>query len=153
LRFLTTQYSLSTQSLDLYFAGCNGPHCSGCHNSETWDFEIGKEVSAKDLFNDLYPKFVLSSAVIKQIMLFGGEPLDQPLDELTVFISKVTSLNIPIWLFTRYELEDIPFSLRIKFNYIKTGRYLEEHKVNNYKMYGINLATSNQKISKRGVDY
>jgi glutaminase len=38
-------------------------------------------------------------------------------------------------------------------DYIKTGRYIPELKVNENVHYGINLATSNQKIYKKGIDY
>jgi len=152
LSLLATQYSLSTMSLELYFSGCSGPHCKNCHNTESHDFNNGSKITAIELFTQIESKVNNSYGLVKQIMLFGGEPLDQPLDELTELVNHTNTLNLPIWLFTRYELSEVPSSLRIRFSYIKTGRYLEEFK-GKHTQYGITLATSNQKIYKRGLDY
>ena len=38
-------------------------------------------------------------------------------------------------------------------DYIKTGEYDESLKCENNIQYGIKLATSNQKINKKGIDY
>ena len=38
-------------------------------------------------------------------------------------------------------------------DYIKTGSYIEELKCDDNIQYGIKLATSNQKINKKGIDY
>lgn len=40
-----------------------------------------------------------------------------------------------------------------KFDYIKVGRYVEELKTANHIEYGVVLASSNQHILKKGVDY
>lgn len=150
--FLTTQYTLSKGALEIYFSGCKGPHCKGCHNPETQSFSLGTEVGAKELSSIIKAKVQSFGALIESIMILGGEPLDQPHEELEEFVQALSGLNLPIWLFTRYELSEVPFSLRIKFSYIKTGRYLEEFKGEGTQ-YGITLATSNQKIYKRGLDY
>jgi len=86
-------------------------------------------------------------------MLFGGEPNDQDKDVLLHLLFDLRGLNKTIWLFTRYELNDIPkFELQL-CDYIKCGRYIPELTTEDNIKYGIKLATSNQIIYKRGIDY
>ena len=54
--------------------GC--PHrCHGCHNPETWDFNVGDEFDDK-LKEQISDKIMSFNAIIENIMIFGGEPLD-----------------------------------------------------------------------------
>ena len=86
-------------------------------------------------------------------MLFGGEPNDQNKDELLHLLFDLKSLNKIIWIFTRYELNNIPkFELQL-CDYIKCGKYIPELTTDSNIKYGIKLATSNQIIYKRGIDY
>ena len=62
-------------------------------------------------------------------------------------------MNKPIWVFTRYDIDKVPKEIKSLCNYIKCGRYKPELKCKNNIHYGIELATSNQKIYKKGVDY
>jgi len=78
----------------------------------------------------------------------GGEPLDQPLEELYDMLKNLNTLNKKIWLFTRFELNEVPECIKEQCDYIKTGRYNEKLKTNNYIKYGVKLATSNQQIYK-----
>lgn len=153
MRILATQFTLSMRSFDIYIAGCKPPHCQGCHNPEGWDFALGDEYSPS-YTHKLFEKMDDFYSLIKNIMIFGGEPLDSPLDELMdllVFIN--TAVGKPIWLFTRYSIEEVPEKLKQACSYIKCGRYEEDKKVNNYNQYGITLATSNQRIYKKDIDY
>ena len=93
--------------------------------------------------------------LIENIMIFGGEPLDSPTEDLVdllAFINSATDCK-PIWLFTRYDIEDVPDPVKLICSYIKCGRYEEDKKVDKNEYYGMDLATSNQKIYKKGVDY
>lgn len=154
LKVSNTQYSISTLSLDIYFAGCRGPHCKGCHNPDSWKFE-GEEKDALTLAKEVIKKIKENSFLIKNIMIMGGEPLDQPVEQLYVFIREVKKSKVPVWLFTRYSMEAIPFSIKVHCDYVKTGRYLEDEKVEHstFLSYGIPLASKNQKVLKRGIDY
>ena len=62
-----------------------------------------------------------------------------------------------IWLFAREDLENINPIFKYFCSFIKCGPYIPELKCddNIYKINGIELklATSNQKIYQRGVDY
>ncbi len=156
MRILCTQYTLATKSFEIYVAGCrgvDGQHCKNCHNPETWNFEQG------DIFNVGYFNEKIKSKVtefdllINNIMIFGGEPLDQPTDELEEMLSFLTRLNKPIWLFTRYTFENVPTKIKGYLDYIKCGQYIETLTTDDNIQYGIRLATSNQRIYKKNIDY
>ena len=91
--------------------------------------------------------------MINKIELFGGEINDQNHEELEVFLKDLKSLNKEIWLFTRYDLKDCPkFELEL-CDYIKCGSYIPELICDNNLQYNLRLATSNQHIYKKGIDY
>jgi hypothetical protein len=81
-------------------------------------------------------------------MIFGGEPLDNDHDELLQLLFDLRGLNKKIWLFTRYEFDELPKFILDLCDYVKCGRYLEDLKTDNNIMFGIKLASSNQKIYK-----
>ena len=59
--------------VSLFAQGCDIiPHCKGCFNPDTWDFNNGKEWTdeVEDHFLDL-----INRPYIKRISILGGEPL------------------------------------------------------------------------------
>lgn len=121
----------------LFVQGCDrNPHCKNCFNSETWDFNGGKEWTeeTKNKFMEL-----IDRPYIKRISILGGEPLaEQNLDGVLSLIkeirekypisqnpnsenigksrvledenSKEIRISFPkksIWLYTGYELSEI----------------------------------------------
>lgn len=156
MNILATQYTLSTKSLEIYIAGCNGnPHCINCHNSKSWNYNIGETFSDNYFKNNILSK-IKRFDLIDNIMIFGGEPLDRDIWEdygLVCMFVYLADLNLPIWLFTRYELEEIPDIIKSYCDYIKCGKYIEELTTDDNIQYGIKLATSNQKIYKKAIDY
>lgn len=153
MNIISTQYTLSTKSLEIYLAGCNGqPKCKGCHNPELWDFNIGEDWKTK--MYDIIVKCDEFSNIIEKVMIFGGEPLDNDEKEIIdLLITLNNNTTLDIWLFTRYELADIQEDIKHLCNYIKCGRYDEELLSDDNIQYGIKLASSNQRIYKRGIDY
>jgi anaerobic ribonucleoside-triphosphate reductase activating protein len=153
MKILATQYSLATKSLEIYISGCNGnPKCKGCYNQEGWDFDVGSNYDQKYL-ESIINKVKIFDTLIDNVWILGGEPLDQNTDEFVSFLSDIEKINKTTWLFTRYELENITENISKYFNYIKCGKYLENLATNNNIQYGIKLATSNQKIYKKGIDF
>lgn len=148
MNILYTDFTLQNNALDIYVAGCNGnPHCTSCHNPESWNFSLGKS------YNQEYYEYIrrsvnMFSKLIKRIRIFGGEPLDQNHDELIHMLFDLKSLDKEIWLFTRYEINEVPIEVKKFCNYIKTGRYIPELKCDDNTQFGVKLATSNQKIYK-----
>lgn len=156
MRILGTQYTLNRKSLEIYVSGCKGDdklgRCPNCHNPESWSFNNG-EIYDNEYFELIKEKINEFDDIIENIEIYGGEPNDQNLNELELFLKDLKSLNKTIWLFTRYELDKCPRFEYELCDYIKCGRYIQELLCKNNLQYGFNLATSNQKIYKKGVDY
>jgi anaerobic ribonucleoside-triphosphate reductase activating protein len=153
MNILATQYTLVNRSFEIYLSGCSeDPKCLGCYNPEAQNFDIGEKYT-QNYFNTIRFKVENFSNLIDNIIILGGEPLDQDKEEFKLFATDLKKLNKLLWLFTRFEIDEISSEIKKFFDYIKTGRYLSELKTENNIQYGIKLATSNQKIYKKGIDY
>lgn len=92
--------------VSLFVQGCPF-HCFNCFNSETWDFNGGKEWTeeTKNKFMKLIDK-----PYIKRVSFLGGECLaEQNLDEILSLIKEIRN-SFPektIWLYTGFEWDDI----------------------------------------------
>lgn len=92
--------------VSLFVQGCPF-HCKNCFNSETWDFNGGKEWTeeTKNKFMEL-----INRPYIKRVSFLGGECLaEQNLDEVLSLIKEIR-ISFPektIWLYTGYKIEDI----------------------------------------------
>ena len=94
--------------VSLFVQGCDF-RCPGCFNSETWDFNGGKEWTqeAEDKFIEL-----ASKPFIKRISILGGEPLaSNNLEGVLKLINQIRLLlpEKTIWLYTGYKIEDLGF--------------------------------------------
>ena len=153
MNIVGTQYTLSNRAFEIYTAGCKGnPHCTNCHNPKSWDFNQGV-LCDLDYLQALRKKILNFDTMIDKIMVFGGEPLDQNPAELRLLLKLLSQLGKEVWLFTRYDLEEVPHYVKVTCDYIKCGRYLEELRTDDNTQYGIKLATSNQNIYKKGINY
>jgi len=140
---------LENYALEIYFSGCY-QLCEDCHNPELQDFNLG--TSQELWIEKISDKISEFDSVIKNIWLLGGEPLDNNHFDILNFISKLPN-NKEIWLFTSYSFDGVPQKFKDACNYIKCGKYVKELKTDKNVWYGVNLATSNQKIFKKGLDY
>lgn len=92
--------------VSLFVQGCPF-HCFGCFNSDTWDFNGGKEWTeeTKDKFLEL-----IDRPYIKRVSFLGGEPLaEQNLDEVLSLIKEIR-ISFPkktIWLYTGFTWNQI----------------------------------------------
>lgn len=92
--------------VSLFVQGCPF-HCKNCFNSDTWDFNGGKEWTekAKDKFIKL-----INRPYIKRISFLGGECLaEQNLDEILSLVKQIR-ISFPdktIWLYTGYSYSEI----------------------------------------------
>jgi anaerobic ribonucleoside-triphosphate reductase activating protein len=153
LKIASTQYSIIYNSFEIYLSGCMGnPKCEKCYNKELWDFSIGENYT-KEYFDKIKKKINRFDKIINNIFVLGGEPLDQEKEEFLVLINNLKSMNKMLWLFTRYELKDIDKNILNLFDYVKTGKYIPNLASENNLKYEIKLATSNQTINKKGIDY
>lgn len=89
--------------VSLFVQGCPF-HCFGCFNSDTWDFNGGKEWTEKT--KDKFIKLI-DRPYIKRISFLGGECLaEQNLDEILSLIKLIRN-SFPektIWLYTGYHV-------------------------------------------------
>lgn len=92
--------------VSLFVQGCPF-HCKNCFNSETWDFNGGKEWTKE--IKDKFMKLI-DRSYIKRISFLGGECLaDQNLDGVLDLFKQIRN-SFPdktIWLYTGYKIEDI----------------------------------------------
>ena len=147
MNIVAKDYSMATKSYDIFFSGCKAiPFCEDCHNPEAWDFKCGTDWNLHK--SEIAENVKLFNTLIDKIFLLGGEPLDQDRGEFLECVDFLHSLNKELWLFTRFDITEIPNDLQQKFAYIKCGRYLPELSTNNNIQYGVSLATSNQYIVK-----
>ena len=86
--------------------------------------------------------------MIKSIWVLGGEPLLQDKEELLGMLRYLQLFKLPIYLFTRFEIEDVPEDVKVFCSFVKCGMYDERLRVVENKHFGINLMTSNQYIVK-----
>lgn len=86
----------------IWFHGCSRccPNCIASTMNKTADYE---QLSPAELAD-----WVQSNAGIEGITLSGGEPLQQPIEKLTEFLTLVTrNTNLSVLCYTGYLFEDI----------------------------------------------
>lgn len=97
----------------LFVQGCH-LHCHNCFNSDTWDFNGGKEWTAdvKNTFMKLIEK-----DYIKRVSFLGGDPLaEENCPEILKLIREIKDIyknNKKIWLYSGYTFE-VCWSIPIK---------------------------------------
>lgn len=95
----------------LFVQGCHF-HCKNCFNSETWDFNGGKEWTP-----DVQEEFLklIDRPYIKRVSILGGCPLaDENVSDVLKLVNQIHLLfpNKSIWLYTGYTVNifEIPNS-------------------------------------------
>lgn len=141
-------------AIEIYVAGCNKGkgYCDGCHSPHLWDEDQGRPMN-EEFYENLIDYMQSKEWQFDNIVLLGGEALDNPKEEILDFVQQMKILDKPLWLYTHFELNEIDEEVKQSFDYIKTGRYDESKIDDDHTSYGVCLKTNNQKINKKGVDY
>ena len=139
-------FNLHTSSIDFYISGCNPPHCKNCHNPELFDFNNG--IKYNEFLLNNYNDIIKRLYFVSNMMIFGGEPLDQNIIDLEDFLKIIYKYNKPIWLFTKYEYREVPLNIFKYIHYVKCGRYNESLPSVYLSEFNITLASNNQYIKK-----
>mgnify|MGYP000947965817 CR=1 FL=1 len=129
-----------TASFTIWFSGCD-MKCKNCQNPILWDKNKGHKYTAESV-----AKIVCATCNqlnLKSVVLLGGEPLQQDIQELLFICQQFREAGLKVWLYTGYEFDDIPKDLLPYLSTIKCGRYKDELKQEGFP------ASSNQKIYKR----
>ena len=126
----------------IFAQGC-GHHCKGCHNPQTWDFNKGKSVEVKELFDD-----IMKSVVSKRVTFSGGDPFYQ----VPAFVELAKMLNqegFEIIAYTGFTFEELMsdldndyINLLEQIDYLIDGKFEEDKKSLSLKFMG----SSNQRI-------
>ncbi len=91
--------------VSIFFQGC-AFHCPGCFNSETWDFNGGKEFTDETIERVLT---LCASDVISGLSILGGEPMHPNNLEGTLSLCKAFKKKYPnktIWAWSGYLFDE-----------------------------------------------
>lgn len=113
----------------IFFQGCSlNPKCKGCHNCSIWNPNEGR------FFTEEEQNKVIEhckKSFIKRLVLCGGNPSDQPSEELIGFIKKIKKeTNKPVIIFDGYTFEELQ-EMEERFNIIQEcdilidGRFIQ----------------------------
>lgn len=113
--------------VSLFVQGCNF-HCKGCFNSDTWDFDGGKEWT-KDKENE-FTQLGLKEH-IKGYSILGGEPLSQDENILLLVKNIKQQTNKSIWMWTGFTYENLNEFQKEVISYVDVlvdGQFIEDKK-------------------------
>ena len=118
--------------------------CPGCHSPYLQE-DVGEELTFETLSH-----LIEKHKGITCVCFMGG---NQNTQELLEYLKAIKKKNLKTCLYSGCEsLKDIEILLPY-LDWVKIGRYNELLLTNDNIQYGIKLATSNQHIYKKGVDY
>lgn len=121
--------------------GCS-KNCVDCHNQHLRSQKI-QVIDCDDLINK-----IKSNKFCQGIILGGLEWTEQPA-EMEALIVKSLENDLQVMLYTGLNEKDFSktFAHLLDYKiYIKFGEYIASKRVDNYRSYGVKLASSNQYI-------
>ncbi len=131
----------------LFVGGC--PHrCNGCQNPQTWDYNYGEKV---DNLDEYLKEITNAKDFIQGITLSGGEPFQERNVDLLVKLCKdVKKLNMDVWCYTGYTLEEIKNNKKFlpllnQIDVLVDGEFIQELADPNLRFIG----SSNQMIIRK----
>ncbi|WP_216364577.1 4Fe-4S single cluster domain-containing protein [Moorella sp. E308F] len=107
-------------AFSIFFQGCRR-RCPGCHNPELQPFEGGQQLNTEDIITKITKHLDWYDAVC----FLGGEPLEQP-EALTDLLDKSKDLGLERWLYTGYEVKDIPAKIYNLCSVIVAGEFRQD---------------------------
>lgn len=132
-------------TMSLWTQGCPH-HCKGCFNTETWDFNKGKEFTELDL------KYIFDNInkndIHRDLSILGGEPLCPQNIEGVINLCKEFKKIYPnkkIYIWTGYTLEEFNDTQKSILKYIDVivdGKFMEEKRNLSLKLRG----SENQRV-------
>lgn len=137
--------------LTFFTQGCPNPHCKGCHNPETWDFDGGLEFTNKVL--DSILKGLNANGIQRSFCVMGGEPLctENRFLVATIIGEVRRNFDTNIYIWTRYPYEFLEQERKLDSSldfilshtdFIIDGLYIEEERDITLPMRG----SKNQRI-------
>lgn len=126
-----------TAAFTIWFSGCNFK-CENCQNPVLWDSNYGTEYNWRKIADIAIS--VCKTYNMKYVVLLGGEPLQQFKTELVLLCDALKEAGINIWLYTGYDIDDVPNEIKKTLYTIKCGRYIDSLKQDGFP------ASSNQRV-------
>ena len=122
--------------------------CKGCFNQRIKNMPT-KQDTAENIIKQI------KSNPFNKGVIFAGLEWTLQIDECLALarLAKQNGLLTMLYTGSENKLELNLLKLCDGFDYIKVGRFIEELKTANHIEYGVVLASSNQHILKKGVDY
>ena len=112
--------------VSIFMQGCHF-HCKNCFNSETWDFEGGKEFT-DDTINKVLD--LSNKEHIVGLSILGGEPMHPVNIEGTTKLAKAFKEKYPnknIWVWSGFRYEDLKGKDVFKYiDVLVDGQYVDE---------------------------
>ncbi len=145
-------------SVSFWTAGCPY-HCSGCHNSEMWDYDNGHDIPI-DLKGQLI-KAISANGITRNFSVLGGEPLSEknlPLVKNVVQSVRSAFPNIKIFLWTGSVIELLQEQRKTNkdlneiletIDVLIDGPYIQSQRDITLKLRG----SKNQRILYKGKDF
>lgn len=112
--------------VSIFFQGC-AFHCKNCFNSETWDFNGGKEFTIETIDKVLD---LCSEDYIKGLSILGGEPMHPANIEGTLTLAQAFKERYPnknLWVWTGFLFEQLKNQEVLKYiDVLVDGQYVDE---------------------------
>ena len=128
--------------VSIFFQGC-AFHCKNCFNSETWDFNGGKEFTIETIDKVLD---LCSEDYIKGLSILGGEPMHPANIEGTLTLAQAFKERYPnknLWVWTGFLFEQLKNQEVLKYiDVLVDGQYVDELRDPRLKWKG----SSNQRV-------
>ncbi len=128
--------------VSIFFQGC-AFHCKNCFNSETWDFNGGKEFTIETIDKVLD---LCSEDYIKGLSILGGEPMHPANIEGTLTLAQAFKERYPnknLWVWSGFLFEQLKNQEVLKYiDVLIDGQYVDELRDPRLKWKG----SSNQRV-------
>lgn len=109
----------------IWFSGCS-QRCEGCYNQKLWNPEAGKKHDVDTIL------FVVAKqheyCGVDDIVFLGGEPMEQDSTCLTELARKLDNAGFRVWMYTSWDIDEIPAAVKKHMYTIKCGKYEESLK-------------------------
>lgn len=127
----------------IWFSGCS-IGCPDCYNKRLWNKSAGAEHNVNSVIFTVCHQ--CDHQDIKDVVLLGGEPMEQDIMDLTMLVQKLSGYGYRLWLYTGWEFDQIPQSIKRTMYTIKCGTYDDSLKCD-----GIPSST-NQQFYRKNAD-
>ena len=109
----------------IWFSGCT-QKCSGCYNTRLWNKNSGKEHDSDTVVFTICSQ--CEKTDINDVVLLGGEPMEQDSTQLINLVSKLHRFGYRIWMYTSWDFDNIPMNIKEHLYTVKCGRFDESLK-------------------------